>query len=600
MSIVTTSKRAARAVAAVALSLALPMGPARADPPAAPPQPSPSPEARAKAKDLFYRCLELLDAGDHERALDCFLRSRALAPSKASAKNAAHCLQKLGRYDEALELYEELVTHFAAELDQKDRALLTPAMQVLRARVGSVVISANVNGAVLVDGRPRGQLPLSGPIRVLGGRHVVRVLKDGYGTFETTLNVAIGETVPIDAVLRPLAQAGQLRLEDPTNEGADVFVDRVRVGTVPWEGTLGPGEHLVWVAAAERGSAPTRAIVIQGQTATLRLRSRVLGPVASIAVEPFTAEVRLDGVSLGAGPWSGRLPVGEHEVVVSEPGYVARTVRFSEAEPGGPPAGVVVKLDIDPSHPRWPKRSIGRFFVDAFGGLAVGRGFGADAEDWCPARCSRGPGVLGAVAGARVGFRFPFGLSLEIAGGYMSLRESLARSKKETFTSEGEPRSVRYELEDDIQVRGPFVGGAVGYRVPIAGRFAVVSRVMVGVLIAGVADPITGRASTVDSAKVIVTGRDEPLRATPVIVEPEIDLEAGFGNLRIAAGLGLAAFLGAGPAYKGDLLKVNPKGCLDGDAGAVACAPASEIVSSEVAYRPFAVFVPTLSVGYAF
>jgi hypothetical protein len=44
------------------------------------------------------------DAGDSERALDFFIRSRELYPSPQNTINVALCLTELQRYDEALEL----------------------------------------------------------------------------------------------------------------------------------------------------------------------------------------------------------------------------------------------------------------------------------------------------------------------------------------------------------------------------------------------------------------------------------------------------------------------------------------------------------------
>lgn len=577
----------------MALALALIATPLRAEPTTA------SPETRAAAQQLFERGLVLLDAGDRERALDHFLRSRALVPGKGNTANAAHCLHDLGRYDEALELYEVLATRFAAELSAENTLRLVPAMASLRERVGAVVVTANVEGSVLIDGRPRGRLPLTGPVRVLGGRRIVRVLKDGYATFEGTVEVRVGEEAHLDAVLRPLAQAGQLRLEDPANDGAEVFVDRVQVGVIPWEGTLGPGEHLVWAGTAERGSAPTKAIVIQGQTATLRLSSARLGPVASIDVEPATAEVRLDGVSLGAGPWSGRLPVGQHEVVASEPGYFPRTSHLAEAEPDGVPARATLRLDIDRAHPRWPQRPVGEVTVDLLGGAALGRALGSDAEAWCAGSCGRG--VLGGLVGVRAGFRFALGLSVEIVGGYVTVGKSFPRSRGREFPSNGVLVPVTYDLQDDLRVRGAFVGGGVGYRIPLGGRFAVVSHLAVSVLLAGATDPVVGTATTTKqrSAAVFVTSSGERLASTPVFVEPELDLEARFAAVHVGAGVGVGFVAGEGPQFTHDDLQVRSGGCL-ADATAPSCAPVSHLVESERAFRPFAVVVPTLVFGYTF
>jgi hypothetical protein len=558
-----------------------------------------SPAAVAEAKEIFSRGLALLDAGDLERALDYFLRSRALVPGKGNTANAAHCLERLGRYDEALELYEELVTRFASELGPENRARLGPAMAALRSRVGSALVIANVDGAlVMIDGRARGRLPLAHAVRVLAGRHRAQVLKDGYESAEAPFLVAAGETANVDLPLRPLAQAGRLRIEDPSNEGAEVLVDRVRVGTAPWEGTLAPGAHLVWVAAGDRGSAPARAIVVQGQTATLRVTSGKLGPSVSIDVEPTTAELSLDGVALGPGPWVGRLPVGAHALSASEAGYVATTTSLLEPDAGEALPHVVITLAVDPRHPRWPRRAVGTLRVEAFAAVAAGRALGSDAEAWCATPCAH---TLGGVVGGRVGFRFPSGASVDLVGGYVTLGESFTRVRTTGFVSEGVPRSITYTLADDAHLRGPFVGVAGGYAAQLRPWLALVSRVTAGVLFAGASDPITGSATTATgSAPIVVSGRGQRVTSIDPFVEPELGLEVRAAGFHVGVGLGLAAFVGVGPPYGHDLLEVEPAGCSSAKPAAPACAPASTLVASERANGPFALLLPTLSAGYGF
>src|SRR5262249_48881706 len=118
---------------------------------------------------------------DIERALDRFLRSRARVPSGKNTVNAAICLNRLGRYDEALEMFEEVVTKHMADLREADRATIAPAMQALRQKVGTLEISVDVEGAAVhVDSRARGRLPLAVPLRVNAGIHRIRVIKEGY------------------------------------------------------------------------------------------------------------------------------------------------------------------------------------------------------------------------------------------------------------------------------------------------------------------------------------------------------------------------------------------------------------------------------------
>jgi hypothetical protein len=138
----------------------------------------------ARAKALFRSGLALLDAADFERALDQFERSRTLVPGAGNTVNVAICLDRLGRYDESLEAYEDALSRYADQLAPEERAAIAPAIKALRARIGSLEIATNVDGAVVVDARARGQLPRATSLRLLAGAHVVRVLKDGYETCE--------------------------------------------------------------------------------------------------------------------------------------------------------------------------------------------------------------------------------------------------------------------------------------------------------------------------------------------------------------------------------------------------------------------------------
>ena len=85
--------------------------------------------------------------GDTERALELYLKSRAVAPSVPNTLNAAVCLRELGRFDEALELYEDLVTKFRDEITAEERTNIAAEMTSLRTKVGSIDVQANVDGA---------------------------------------------------------------------------------------------------------------------------------------------------------------------------------------------------------------------------------------------------------------------------------------------------------------------------------------------------------------------------------------------------------------------------------------------------------------------
>ena len=235
--------------------------------------PGPLDPKRDEARALLRKGKALHDAGEIEKALDFFLRSKAAFPAAANTLDVALCLRELGRFDESLEQYEEAVASFGAAFDENDRAHVPATMAELREKLGAVRVSANTTGSLVIAGRDRGLLPRATAVRMLPGTHTLRVMKDGYKTYETRIVVRVGETVVVDAQLEPLAASGGLRIEDATLEGADVLVDGIRVGKAPWEGTLAPGPHVVLTRLANDGSAPTLATVLQGQTALVRLPS---------------------------------------------------------------------------------------------------------------------------------------------------------------------------------------------------------------------------------------------------------------------------------------------------------------------------------------
>jgi hypothetical protein len=566
-----------------------------------PPAPGPSDEALNKAKELFRAGVGLFDAGDMERALDYFLRSRAAFPSGKNTINAALCLDRLGRFDEALELYEEVLTRFGSELDDESRAAMAPAMASLRQKVGSIDVSANVEGSVVIDGHARGKLPLTGPLRVLPGRHVVRVLKDGYATAEAITDVQLGHTARVDVKLDPLAAAGSLRIEDPSGAGAEVFVDRVSVGTTPWEGTLGPGKHLVWIRKGDTGSAPTQAVVVQGQTVLLRLKSLPLGPAVSVTLLPVSAELWLDGVSLGTGNWEDRLPTGHHRIEARESGYFPSKREFDVPPAGARPVRVDLRLGIDSSHPRWPKPArAGELWIGLAGGYLFGSSLASAAESGCPGACTSGPNARGVQIGARAGYRFPFGLSAELGAGYLTIGSHVERHVDDHYGNLDE-NTVTFSLTDELRVNGPYASVGMSQRVRIAGSAFFVGRAEGGIVFAASRDVISGTARTTGaSVDVVLSGGSSPTRSVAVFVSPELNLAWNFGALEVSAGMSGLLFVTAGPVL--DNGQIGPVlNCPQGaDPTSIGCVPLRNTVASERGFGRFFAFGPKLGASYAF
>src|SRR5262245_35863031 len=126
------------AVALIALSVSMAAAAQEASPPS-PPEPAPNPaETRlAEARRHFELGIAHFDRNEWEAALVEFRSSRELAKTKGNTKNLAICLRKVGRFDEALDMFEALLRDFP-DLPPADRELARREISELLASVGTL------------------------------------------------------------------------------------------------------------------------------------------------------------------------------------------------------------------------------------------------------------------------------------------------------------------------------------------------------------------------------------------------------------------------------------------------------------------------------
>ena len=571
-----------------------------------PSAPAQEPKDIEAAKEFFRQGIALAKADDYQRALEYFLRSRAIVASVPNTLNAAVSLRQLGRFDEALELFEELLTKFRDDIGDDERATLAGEMSAARGKVGSIDLIANVDGMLVIDGRQRGKLPLLAAVRVLPGRHVVQVIKEGFGAFRSNVDVKLGQTTQVDAKLEPLAAAGRVRVDGAGALGAQVRIDGANVGTVPWEGTLSPGPHLFSLERGNEGSAPKRITVVLGQTVTAEALLAPLGEEQRVLVEPASAELMLDGVPLGSGRWQGRLPIGGHALTALEEGYVSGKQSFQVTAGSG--ADVTLKLVVNEAHARWNVRHVGEIYFDAIGAGALASSFGSGAEASCSTvRCSADPLASGYWLGARIGYELWFGLGLEAIGGYLQASKTLERSFAGSFTAGSdasqETVATNYAVTDTLRLSGPIAGLGLGYRRKLGKVLQARADVAVGALFAAAADSITGNVTASGSSlPVVADGSGAPTNGVAVFVLPQLTVGARFENgVSLGVGFGAAILFLDGPAHAyGDLGLVA--GSCDGltKPTAVDCVPGNAAISRESAYGPTIIMLPTVTAGYAF
>ncbi|MDI1452125.1 tetratricopeptide repeat protein [Polyangium sp. 6x1] len=168
--------RNAFAIGLVVLTSAAALGLARAASACGPYPPARdlSPADKAYAQKLFQEGRALEGEGKLERALARYLASRDILPRKSNTKNAAVCLDKLGRAPEAIPLYEEVLDRFRGELTPEEQKALIDDVRRLRDLVATLHV-VDGEGSLFVDGREIGALPRECPLYLPAGRHTVRV-----------------------------------------------------------------------------------------------------------------------------------------------------------------------------------------------------------------------------------------------------------------------------------------------------------------------------------------------------------------------------------------------------------------------------------------
>lgn len=544
------------------------------------------------------------DAGDWEGALLYIERSRAISPSAGNTINAAQCLEKLGRYDEALDLYEIAINRFLPALTEKNRRNIAAVMVEISKRVTVVEISGNiVDAQVAVDGKIRRDISDVRRIRMLPGSHTLRLARNGFVPIDVKVDAGVGGRVHIVVKLKPIGAWIHVEAEGELAVGATVFLDGGIVGSTPWEGAVRGGKHILWAVNGDMGSPPVEVTAAEGDVTPVTLRALKLGVETRIRVTPQSAAIAIDGLVIAQGTWSGRLPIGPHVLDVSEPGYQRRRIDWTVAG-SGPPIALAPRMEIDPTHSRWLLR--GTYWLGGFVGYALGPSLGSGAEAPCSNGCKGHWGAGGPFVGLRAGYEFSFKLSVEATAGVTRLASNFTRVIQDRFGPENQFQ-VDYHLDDRITVMGPFVILGVSQRFLLGRDISIIVRFGTGVLVTSSRDPITGRArGGGQDVPVIVYYKDETQlkkmirRSVDIFVMPELGITSKLGPIELGALLAVGVFLADGPTFERSSIGNDWRFCDAGNPTGAGCAKKSNKVSNELAYGRFVTFIPQLQIRYVF
>ncbi len=211
-----------------------------------------------------------------------------------------------------------------------------PRPHTAGAKVGQLMVSANVNGArISVDGRsdPDWVTPHTIP-DLPSGAHNIVVSMNGYDDFRQSVTIEGGQTGSVVASLSsPSAEFGVVTVP----AGVEVLIDGKSYGLSPVRATLPPGNHTYTIK--QPGAPPfENTVTLKSSdiiTRKVTLSAAAKTGIAEVRSIPTGASVLADGAPVGGQtPTSFRLSVGTHTLVISLSGYrpIQRQITVSENE----------------------------------------------------------------------------------------------------------------------------------------------------------------------------------------------------------------------------------------------------------------------------
>lgn len=276
------------------------------------------------------RANTLYDRGDYNAALAEYLEVHKRKPLAVVYYNLGRTEEKLGHLVEALDWLEKCLAN-PGGLDANRREYTQKLVDDLRARIGLVQVTTNIEGAIVeLDHREVGKAPQE--IRVASGVHIISVTMAGYAVVRKEIKIAGGikEHVHLDLIPATIASS-RLTISSELMD-ADVFIDGQSVGQTPILGSIkvDAAEHKIVVTRAGYQSFERTLKCSDGDTlpvvVTLDEDPSWIAANGGYLQLDFSEEhamVKLDGLSRGQYRGSLRLAPGRHRLRAERGGFAA-------------------------------------------------------------------------------------------------------------------------------------------------------------------------------------------------------------------------------------------------------------------------------------
>jgi hypothetical protein len=207
----------------------------------------------------------LFQDGDYAGAYAKFHLAYQLSKDPRLLWNQAVCEKEQRHYARATGLIERYLKEGAGLIEPDKRRDAESILAALKQFSSQVELKGAPEGATLeIDGLSWGRLPLSAPLYLDVGRHILLIESAGFRPFRQTIEVPGASTLRVPVRMVPEATPSELRIVvHPAS--ATIRIDGVIVGTGHWEGPIAPGPHRIAFAASGRTSVERRIEVIQSR-----------------------------------------------------------------------------------------------------------------------------------------------------------------------------------------------------------------------------------------------------------------------------------------------------------------------------------------------
>jgi hypothetical protein len=316
---------------AVVLAVAMVAPAASAQPKPAPGNPAKPGKPRTVREELpdnarrdWDAARDLLEANDYAGALVEYLRAYELSKNPRVLYNVGVCEKNLRHYARAVSRFRQELSDGQGKLSAEEQQNVKDAINALEQFVSTVEVTANEPGATLfIDNDEAGVTPLTAPVAIDVGPHVLRLHKDGFGDASQNVTIAGGAPAKASFVIEPLVKKTAVAVTVTGAPAASIVIDGVDMGQAPFKGDLAAGRHTFEARAPGFVTARQTTDVVFKTPLNLTLelsQERHEGRV-HVDVQPAGAIIEIDGKVVGSGSWDGTLPTGGHQLIVKKSGY---------------------------------------------------------------------------------------------------------------------------------------------------------------------------------------------------------------------------------------------------------------------------------------